>query len=84
MTTELANKIVAWAAETANCAAALPSSQARDAYFAERRRELLAGAIAEGTSEPDAAALAGACIDAAQAITIELLAQRAGAPKGRA
>jgi hypothetical protein len=84
MTTELANKIVAWAAETANCAAALPSSQARDAYFAGRRRELLAGAIAEGTSEPDAAALAGACIDAAQAITIELLAQRAGAPKGRA
>ena len=84
MTTELTKKIVAWAAGTAGCAAELASSQARDAYFAERRRELLAGALAEGASEADAAALADACVDAARAIAIELLAQRAGAPKGRA
>ena len=44
MTEELTRKIVAWATETASYAAELPSSRARDAYLAKRRRELIAGA----------------------------------------
>jgi hypothetical protein len=66
------------------CGGELPSRQARDAYLAERRDELAAGAVAEGASESDAAILADACVEAARAILTELLAQRAGAPKGRA
>jgi hypothetical protein len=49
MNEELTRKIVAWATEIASCVAELPSSRARDAYLAERRRELIAGAVAEGT-----------------------------------
>jgi hypothetical protein len=36
---ELAQKVIAWAVETARCAVALPSRQERDDYLAERRRE---------------------------------------------
>lgn len=84
MTEELTRKVVAWATEIASCAAELPSSRARDAYLAERRRELLAGALAEGAAQRDAAILADACVDAARRIMTELLAQRAGPPRGRA
>jgi hypothetical protein len=84
MTEELTRKVVAWATEIASCAAQLPSSRARDAYLAERRRELIAGAVAEGAARRDAAILADACVDAARRIMTELLAQRAGPPRGRA
>ena len=84
MTEELTRKVVAWATEIASCAAELPSSRARDAYLAERRRELIAGAMAEGAAQRDAAVLADACVDAARRIMTELLAQRAGTPRGRA
>src|SRR5262249_5170183 len=59
-------------------------SRARDAYLAERRRELIAGAVAEGTRQQDAVILADACVGAARRIMTELLAQRAGVPRGRA
>jgi hypothetical protein len=81
---ELAQKVVAWAVEIARCAVALPSRQERDEYLAERRRELKAGVAAEGAPEADATLLAEACADAAQRIMTELLAQRAGTPKGHA
>jgi hypothetical protein len=84
MTEELTRKVVAWATEIASCAAELPSSRARDAYLAERRRELIAGALAEGAAQRDAAILADACVDAARRIMTDLLAQRAGPPRGRA
>lgn len=67
-----------------SAAASLPSRQARDNYLAERRRELLAGAEAEGAASEDAAILADACVDAVRRIMTELLAQRAGVPEGRA
>ena len=44
----------------------------------------MAGALAEGANEPDAVILADACVDAARRIMTELLAQRAGMPRGRA
>ncbi len=81
MTEDLTKKIVVWAAEIAGHAAQLLSRQARDAYLAERRAELVGGAMAEGATESDAAILA---VNAARAIMIELLAHRAGVPKGRA
>jgi hypothetical protein len=84
MTDDLTDTIVAWAAETARNAAALPSRERRDVYLAERHRELVAGALAEGTSEPDALALADACVNAARRIMTEFLAHRAGVPQGRA
>ena len=84
MTENLTNKIIAWAAETGSCAAEQPSRQERESYLAERRRELVAGAVAEGATEADAAALSDACVSAARRIMTELLAQRAGVPKGRA
>jgi hypothetical protein len=84
VTDELTKKILAWANEIAGSAAELPSSRARDAYLAERRNELVAGAVAEGAAEGDAAILADACVDAARRLLVELLAQRAGTPKGRA
>ncbi len=84
MTEELTKKVVVWATEIAGYAAGLPSRQARDAYLAERRRELVAGAVAEGAAEEDATILADACVSAARRIMTELLAQRAGAPGGRA
>jgi hypothetical protein len=84
MTEELAKKVVVWATEIASYAAELPSSRARDAYLAERRRELVAGAVAEGAAERDAAILADACVSAARRIMTELLAQRASVPRGRA
>ena len=46
MTEDLTKKVVAWATEIADYAAQLPSRQARDSYLAERRRELVAGAVA--------------------------------------
>jgi len=84
MTEELTKKVVVWATEIATYAAELPSRRARDAYLAERRRELEAGAVAEGAAERDAAILADACVSAARRIMTELLAQRAGVPRGRA
>ena len=84
MTDDLTRKIVDWATEIAGYAAQLPSRQARDAYLAERHRELVAGAVAEGASDGDAVILADACVNAARRIMTELLAQRAGVPKGRA
>jgi hypothetical protein len=84
MTEELTKKVVVWATEIASCAAELPSSRAREAYLAERRRELEAGAVAEGAAERDAAILADVCVSAARRIMTELLAQRAGVPRGRA
>jgi hypothetical protein len=62
MSEELTNKIVAWANEIASYAAQLPSRQAREEYLAERRRELVAGAQAEGVAPRDAAILADACV----------------------
>ena len=84
MSEDLTNKIVAWANEIASYAAQLPSRQAREEYLAERRRELVAGAVAEGAAECDAAILADACVSAARRIMTELLAHRAGVPRGRA
>ena len=74
MTEDLTKKIVVWAAEIAGYAAQLPSRQVREAYLAERRDELVAGAVAEGVTERDAAILADACVNAARAIMTELLA----------
>ena len=84
MTEDLNNKVVAWATEIATQAAELPSKQARDDYLSERRRELMAGARAEGATLHDAEILADVCVDAARRIMTELLALRAGAPQGRA
>jgi len=84
MTEDLTRKIVVWATETAKYAVALPSREARERYLAERHRELVAGAVAEGAAERDAVLLADACLDAARRITIELLAHSADEPQGRA
>ena len=84
MNEELTRTIVAWATQTAGYAAALPSVQARDSYLAERHREFVAGAMAEGAAEHDAVILADACVSAARRILAELLAQRAGEPEERA
>jgi hypothetical protein len=84
VTDELTKKIVAWASEIAGSAAELPSSRARETYLAKRHDELVAGAVAEGAAERDAAILADACVEAARRFLVELLAQRAGTPKGRA
>jgi hypothetical protein len=84
MNEELKKTVVAWAAEVGAHAAELPSRQERDAYLAERHRELVAGALAEGAAERDAEILADACVDGARRIMTELLAHRAGEPKGRA
>jgi hypothetical protein len=84
MTEELTKKVIVWATETASYAAELPSSRARDAYLAERRHELEAGAVVEGATQRDAAILADACVSAARRIMTELLAHRAGVPRGRA
>jgi cellobiose-specific phosphotransferase system component IIA len=81
---DLTKNVVVWAAETAGCAAQLASKQARDAYLAARRRELIEGAVAEGATPEDAELLADTCVNAAHRIMTELLAQRAGGPKGRA
>ena len=82
VTEDLTNNVVAWATEIARYAAQLPSRQARDDYLRERRRELVAGAQAEGAR--DAAIVADACVDAARRIMTELLALRAGVRQGRA
>jgi hypothetical protein len=81
---DLTIKIVAWANEIASYAAELPSRQAREEYLAERRRELVAGVLAEGAAPRDAAILADACVNSARRIMTELLAQRVGVPQGRA
>ena len=84
MSDDLTKKIIVWATEIARDAAVLPSREARESYLAERRRELVSGAMAEGAAEPDAAILADTCVNAARRIMTELLAQRAGVPQGRA
>jgi hypothetical protein len=84
MSEDLTKNVVAWATEIATYAAELPSRQARESYLAERHRDLVAGALAEGAGQRDAVILADACVDAARAIMTELLAQRADVPKGRA
>jgi hypothetical protein len=84
VTEDLTNKVLAWATQIATYAAQLPSRQARDDYLRERLRELVVGAEAEGATPHDAAIVADACIDAARRIMTELLALRAGVPKGRA
>jgi hypothetical protein len=84
MTEDLTRKVVIWATEIASCAARLPSRQARDSYLAERHRELVAGAVAEGAAERDAVILADASVSAARRIMTALLARRTDAPKGRA
>jgi hypothetical protein len=83
MNEELTRTVVAWATEVARSAAALPSKEARDAYLAARRRELVDGVVGQGANKADAAVLADSCVDAAERIMTELLARRAGAPKGR-
>lgn len=84
MSEDLTNKTVAWVNEIVSYAAQLPSRRVREEYLAERRRELVAGAQAEGGAARDAAILADACVNATRRITTELLAQRVGAPQGRA
>jgi hypothetical protein len=84
MTAELTATVVAWATEAARKAAELPSRQARETYFAERHKEIRQGAVAEGAGEGDAVMLADMCVDAARRIMVELMAHRAGEPKGRA
>jgi hypothetical protein len=84
MNVQLTQAIAQWAAETGRCAADLPTLAAREAYLRERRRALVAGIVAEGTSEQDAAVIADTCIDAARRIMTEILAQRAGEPRGHA
>jgi hypothetical protein len=84
MTEDLTSTVVAWATETARYAVGLPSRSERDSYLAERHGELLAGVVAEGVAESDARILADACVEAARRIMTEILAQRAGEPKGRA
>jgi hypothetical protein len=84
MNADLTATVVAWATETAHHALGLPSQAARDTYFAERHDELRRGAIAEGAGEADALMLADMCVDAARRIMTELMARRAGEPKGRA
>jgi hypothetical protein len=84
MTDDLTRKIINWASQIASRAAALPSRQEREAYLAERQRELAAGAIAEGANPRDGEILAEACASAARRIMTELLARRAGVPNGRA
>ena len=84
MSEQLTSKIVAWAAEVATAAAELPTKQQREAYLAERRRDLADGAIAEGTTREDAEGLADVCVDAARRILTELLIQRASGSPGHA
>jgi len=83
MSEDLTRKVVAWATEVARNAAQLPSHEARDSYLAERHRELVTGAVSEGTAERDAIMLADASVEAARRILAALLAQRTGAPKQR-
>jgi hypothetical protein len=84
MTENLTRNVIVWAGQIASRAVALPSRQARDAYLADRRRELVAGAVAEGAAQHDAEILADACVNAARRIMTEVLARRAGVPQGRA
>jgi hypothetical protein len=62
---DLTNKVLAWASKVATESAQLSSKQAREEYLAERRRELVFGARAEGTGARDVAILADACVSAA-------------------
>jgi hypothetical protein len=82
MNDDLTGKVVAWATQTARQAAELSSREAREAYLAERHRELMQGAIAEGVGEAEARTLADVCVDAARRIMTELMVQRAGEPRG--
>jgi hypothetical protein len=75
MIENLTQKVVVWATEIATRAAELPSATARDAFLLERRRELVAGARAEGVAEHEAAILADACVDAARRIMTALVAR---------
>jgi hypothetical protein len=51
MSEDLTNKVLTWASQVATHAAQLSSRQAREEYLAERRRELVFGARAEGTAD---------------------------------
>jgi hypothetical protein len=84
MTEELNRYIAAWATEVATQAAQLPSRQARAAFLAERRRELIGGAHGQGLAEPAATMLADSCIEGATKIMNALLARGGAAPEGRA
>jgi len=84
MNDDLTRKIITWAGQIASRAAALPSRQERDAYLADRQRELTAGAIAEGATPREAKVLAEACVSAARRLMTGLLACRAGVPDGTA
>jgi len=84
MNADLTTTVVAWATETARRAMELPSRETREAYLAERHDEIRQGAVAEGAGEGDALMLADMCVDAARRIMVELIAHRAGEPKGRA
>lgn len=84
MSGDLTSTVVAWATETARAAMQLPSQEAREAYFSERHEELRQGVLSEGVGEGDARMLADMCVDAARRIMVELMARRAGEPKGRA
>ena len=82
MPDDLTNKVIAWATEVGSYAAKLPSRQAREDYLAERRHQLVTGAIAEGANRKDAERLADVCADAARRILTELLVQRASGSPG--
>ena len=64
MTEELTRKIVALGHRDSWLRRQASVSRARDAYFAERRHELIAGAVAEGARPEDAVILADACVGA--------------------
>src|SRR5262249_10268919 len=79
-----AEKAAAWAVEAAMQALQLPSTEARGAYLAERRRELVESALQLGAADRDANLLADACVAGAERIMTELLARGTSGPEGRA
>jgi len=84
MVENLTRKVALWATEVGTAAAQLPSSDARLAFLAEQRRQLVAGARREGMSEGDAAILAESCIVGAKRIMEELLRRGVTGQGGRA
>jgi hypothetical protein len=81
---ELSQTIAAWATEVGMHAAQLASHQARVAYLAERRHELVAVARQQGMDDSAAAILADACVDGARRIMTAVLARGTPSPEGRA
>lgn len=80
----LTQTIAAWATEVGVHAAQLASHQARAAYLAARRQELMAVARQQGMNDNAAAVLADACIDGAERIMQAVLARGTPTPEGRA